>query len=131
MLGKDFGHLTHGRVVTSHASQGMTVDHVLIAMGEESNPAINREQFYVSVSRGRKQATVFTDVPAETLRSAIQRGDERMTATELMAGTPEATPAARGPRIHSSKAMRPSRNAMGGCAWYTKRLYRNRPVKGS
>ena len=59
MVGKEFGHLAHGYVTTSHASQGKTVDRVLIAMGSESRPAINAEQFYVSVSRGRDQATVY------------------------------------------------------------------------
>ena len=54
IVAKDFGHLTHGYVNTSHASQGKTVDRVLIAMGSESLPAINAEQFYVSVSRGRE-----------------------------------------------------------------------------
>ena len=46
-VGKDFGFLTHGYVATSHASQGKTVDRVLIAMGSESLPAINADQFYV------------------------------------------------------------------------------------
>ena len=47
---KDYGGLTHGYVVTSHASQGKTVDVSLIALGSESLAAANREQFYVSVS---------------------------------------------------------------------------------
>lgn len=84
-LAKDFGHLTHGYVSTSHASQGRTVDRVLIAMGHESTPAISAEQFYVSVSRGREQATVYTGLSAATLRDAIQRTDARKSATELMA----------------------------------------------
>jgi len=84
----DFGHLSHGYVATSHASQGKTVDRVLIAMGHESLPAISAEQFYVSVSRGRDQATIFTGVAPAVLREAIQRGDARKSATELM-GTKE------------------------------------------
>jgi ATP-dependent exoDNAse (exonuclease V) alpha subunit len=84
VLAKDFGHITHGRVVTSHASQGMTVDRVLVAMGQQSLPAVSREQFYVSVSRARQKATVFTNIAREQFREAIQRGDDRMTATEFM-----------------------------------------------
>ena len=34
VIAKDFGHLTHNYVTTSHASQGKTVDRVLISMGE-------------------------------------------------------------------------------------------------
>lgn len=95
-LAKDFRHLTHGLAVTSHASQGKTVDRVLIAMGHESKPVISREQFYVSVSRARQQATVFTDLSPVALRDVIQRGDARISATELMgqasASPPEAMP---------------------------------------
>jgi len=51
VLPKDFGHVAHGYVATSHASQGKTVDRVLIAQGAESFAASSREQFYVSVRR--------------------------------------------------------------------------------
>jgi conjugative relaxase-like TrwC/TraI family protein len=92
-LAADYGHLTHGLVVTSHASQGATVDRVLIAMGHESRPAITAEQFYVSVSRGKRKAEIFTDLSPALLREAIQRGDQRMSATELMAERKPETPA--------------------------------------
>ena len=84
VVGQDYGHFTHGYVSTSHASQGKTVDRVLIAMGGESLPAINSEQFYVSVSRGRERATIFTDLAPATLRDAIRRSDPRQSATELL-----------------------------------------------
>lgn len=80
----DFGHLTHGYVTTSHASQGRTVDRVLIAMGSESLPAINRQQFYVSVSRGRESARIYSEVSPATLRDAVQRADDRKSAMELL-----------------------------------------------
>jgi hypothetical protein len=86
-LGSDYGHIDHGYVSTSHASQGKTVDRVLIAMGRESIPAMSAEQFYVSVSRGRELAKVYSDMDAADLREAIQRTDTRKSATELM--TPE------------------------------------------
>jgi hypothetical protein len=84
VVGKDYGHIDHGYVTTSHASQGKTVDRVLIAMGSESVPAINAEQFYVSVSRGRERATIYSDLPGEELRAAIQKADPRKSATELV-----------------------------------------------
>ena len=80
-----FGHLAHGYVVTSHASQGKTVDRVLIAQSSESFRASNREQFYVSASRARYSATVYTDDKVR-LRRAIERSDPRFTATELLGG---------------------------------------------
>jgi hypothetical protein len=88
VIGPDFKHMTHGYVTTSHASQGKTVDRVLIAMGHESKPAINAEQFYVSVSRGRERATICTGLSPNTLRHAIQREDNRKSATELMGRKP-------------------------------------------
>jgi conjugative relaxase-like TrwC/TraI family protein len=84
VLGKGFGFLDHSYVSTSHAAQGKTVDRVLIAMGSESMPAINAEQFYVSASRGRESARIYTDLSSEKLREQIQRSDTRKSATELM-----------------------------------------------
>lgn len=83
-VSKDFGHFTHGYCVTSHASQGRTVDRVLIGQSSESFAASSREQFYVSCSRARKEATVFTNDRAALL-DAVRRSDERLTATELVA----------------------------------------------
>lgn len=90
-VGKGYGHFRHGYVSTSIGGQGKTVDRVLIAMGGESLPAINAEQFYVSVSRGREKATVFTDLAPATLREAIRRSDPRLTATELLHDKPKQT----------------------------------------
>lgn len=84
-IGKDFGHLAHGYVVTSHASQGKTVDKVMIGQSSVSLPASGREQFYVSVSRAREQALIFTD-DKQALLESVQRGGERLTATELVRG---------------------------------------------
>ena len=82
VIGKDFGHIAHGYVVTSHASQGKTVDKVFIGQSHESLPASDRQQLYVSVSRGREQAVIFTDNKA-ALREAVARDRERLTATEV------------------------------------------------
>ena len=83
VVGKDFGHLAHGYCVTSHASQGKTVDRVLIAESTESLPAASRQQFYVSASRAKESVTVYTDDKA-ALREAVQRENVRMTATDLV-----------------------------------------------
>ncbi|MEP3480183.1 MAG: MobF family relaxase [Fuerstiella sp.] len=70
VLAKEFGHLAYGFVATSHASQGRTVDHVLIAESAESFPAASREQLYVSASRGRHSARIYTD-SKEELKAAV------------------------------------------------------------
>lgn len=84
-IGEDYGHLAHGYVVTSHASQGKTVKRVFIGQSSQSFPASSREQFYVSVSRGRKGVTVYTD-DKESLLDAVNHSDDRITATELVGG---------------------------------------------
>lgn len=82
-IGRDFGHLAHGYVVTSYASQGKTVKRVFIGQSSQSFPASSREQFYVSVSRGRKGVTIYTD-DKESLLDAVSHSDDRITATELV-----------------------------------------------
>jgi hypothetical protein len=84
---KEYGGLTHGYVVTSHASQGKTVDVSLIALGSESFAAANREQFYVSVSRGREAVRLYTDDKA-AMMDAVQGSAARLSATELMEVSP-------------------------------------------
>ena len=79
---KEYGHIAHGYCATSHASQGKTVDRVLVACGPESFGAANREQFYVSVSRGRVSATIYCEDKRELLE-AVSRSSARISATEL------------------------------------------------
>ena len=55
----DYRTFTHGYAVTSHAAQGKTVDEVLVVASSRSLPAINQEQFYVSISRGRERCQSF------------------------------------------------------------------------
>jgi len=57
-------------------------------MGSESLPAMNAEQFYVSVSRGRESAKVYSDLACDQLRDAIIRTDARKSATELIQPKP-------------------------------------------
>jgi conjugative relaxase-like TrwC/TraI family protein len=83
VIPKDYGGLTHGYVVTSHASQGKTVDIPLVALGSESFAAANREQLYVSLSRGREAVRLYTDDKAAML-DAVQSSSARLSATELM-----------------------------------------------
>ncbi len=81
-IAKDFGHVTQGYVVTSVTSQSKTVDKVFIGQSAQSYGAANKRQFYVSASRGREQAVVFTDSKEELLK-AVQRADEPLSAMEF------------------------------------------------
>lgn len=84
---RDYGHVAYGYCATSHASQGKTVDRVLIAQSAASFRAASKEQFYVSVSRGREAVRIFTD-DRRALREAVADSSARMSATELMEKKP-------------------------------------------
>jgi hypothetical protein len=66
--------LVRGYAVTSYASQGKTVDSVILA-DSSNRAATNAKQWYVSISRRRKHVTVLTPNKA-TLRMNIQRSGE-------------------------------------------------------
>jgi ATP-dependent exoDNAse (exonuclease V) alpha subunit len=55
-------HLDHGYAVTSHSSQGLTAERVLVHADTSVHPDLLNSRFaYVSISRASHQATVFTD----------------------------------------------------------------------
>jgi conjugative relaxase-like TrwC/TraI family protein len=87
VLPKNFGHIAHGYVDTSHAAQGKTVKRVFISEGSESLKAANRAQWYVSVSRGELGVRIYTD-DKEALKGAVQKNPERMSVSEMMRGNP-------------------------------------------
>jgi conjugative relaxase-like TrwC/TraI family protein len=72
---------TRGYAVTSYGSQGKTVDSVMLA-DATNRAATNAQQWYVSISRGRKKVTVFT-TDKEELRANIQQCGERALALDL------------------------------------------------
>jgi ATP-dependent exoDNAse (exonuclease V) alpha subunit len=92
---RNFPHLDHGYAVTSHASQGATVDRVLINIDTtRSRELVNRQQFYVSLSRARHDALIFTD-SREALPRAISHTAEKAIALDAVGGMklgPERSP---------------------------------------
>jgi ATP-dependent exoDNAse (exonuclease V) alpha subunit len=77
---------TRGYAVTSYGSQGKTVDTVLLADATNA-AATSANQWYVSISRGRKKVVVFTS-DKDGLRANIQRVGERELALDLKIDTP-------------------------------------------
>ena len=72
---------TRGYAVTSYASQGKTVDTVLLS-DSACRAAINQNEWYVAISRGRRKVMVFTEDKAE-LRANIRRSGDRELALSL------------------------------------------------
>jgi len=83
VIPQNYRTFTHGYAVTSHAAQGKTVDEVMLVASSRSLPAINQEQFYVSISRGRERCQIFTD-DSDLLRLHVTRSSARLAAVEAM-----------------------------------------------
>lgn len=67
-------HFDHGYAVTSHSSQGLTAERVLIHADTSVHPDLLSSRFgYVAVSRASHEATIFTD---DVSRLSQQLGTE-------------------------------------------------------
>jgi conjugative relaxase-like TrwC/TraI family protein len=81
---QQFRHIDHGYAVTSHSSQGLTVDRVLInADTQESLRLLNDRMAYVAVSRAREEALIYTD-STQNLREALNRGTNKEMALDAI-----------------------------------------------
>jgi ATP-dependent exoDNAse (exonuclease V) alpha subunit len=59
---KEHRHFDHGYAVTSHSSQGLTAERVLVNADTSVHPDLLNSRFgYVSISRASHDATLFTD----------------------------------------------------------------------
>ena len=81
---KKFRHLDYGYAVTSHSSQGLTFDRVLInADTRESVRLLNDRMAYVAISRARDDARIYTD-STQNLSEALNHGIDKTTAVEAV-----------------------------------------------
>ena len=81
ILGKNFREFLPGYAVTSYGSQGKTVDHVLFS-DSTIKAATNAQQWYVTISRGRRGIRIFTPDKIQ-LRENLVRSGHRPLAMEL------------------------------------------------
>ena len=104
-------HIDYGYASTSHASQGATVDRVIVNIDtERSSRLVNRRQFYVSLSRARHDARIYTD-NTETLTRAVAREQVKPTALEnLSEAQRRSLPRFRPIDIDDSFGARPKRS---------------------
>jgi ATP-dependent exoDNAse (exonuclease V) alpha subunit len=80
-----------GYAVTSYGSQGKTVDAVLFA-DAANQAATSAQQWYVTISRGRKRVVVITS-NKEALRASITQLGSRDLAMDLSSGAAGVTQA--------------------------------------
>ncbi|HEX4209197.1 MAG TPA: AAA family ATPase, partial [Candidatus Binataceae bacterium] len=82
-----FRHVDYGYASTSHAAQGATVDRVIVNIDSmRSAQLVNRKQFYVSISRARHDAKIYTD-DLQALLRAIAREPRKAVALETVKAT--------------------------------------------
>jgi ATP-dependent exoDNAse (exonuclease V) alpha subunit len=80
---REHPHVDYGYAVTSHSSQGATADRVLVHVDTEQphDQLINSRLAYVSVSRGRHDAQIYTN-DAEKLCEELSRDVSKQSALE-------------------------------------------------
>jgi conjugative relaxase-like TrwC/TraI family protein len=83
MLDKNFRQFVRGYAITSYASQGKSVDQVLFS-DSAAKAATNQQQWYVTISRGKKGIHIFTS-DKEQLRENITRSGDRLSVLDLLA----------------------------------------------
>ena len=87
VLDREFREFLPGYAVTSYGSQGKTVDYVLFS-DSTIKAATSAQQWYVTISRGRRGILIFTP-DKEQLRENVTRSGHRPLALEL---APRASP---------------------------------------
>ena len=87
VLDREFREFLPGYAVTSYGSQGKTVDYVLFS-DSTIKAATSAQQWYVTISRGRRGIRIFTP-DKEQLRENVTRSGHRPLALEL---APRASP---------------------------------------
>jgi len=80
---REVRHIDHGYAVTSHSSQGLTSERVLVNMDTEAHPGLINGRFaYVSVSRASHDAQVFTN-DAANLSAKLSNDVSKASAIEF------------------------------------------------
>jgi ATP-dependent exoDNAse (exonuclease V) alpha subunit len=84
-------HFDHGYAVTSHSSQGLTTDRVLVNMDTTVHPELINTRFaYVSVSRASQDARIYTN-DAGTLGERLSTDVTKTSAIDLQRAPVEQT----------------------------------------
>ncbi len=71
----------HGYCLTVHAAHGQTCEHVLVEADTHSLTA-NESRYYVSISRARSEATIYTDYKA-MVPDSLSREDQKSAALDV------------------------------------------------
>jgi ATP-dependent exoDNAse (exonuclease V) alpha subunit len=80
---REMRHIDHGYAVTSHSSQGLTAERVLVNMDTDVHPELINGRFaYVSVSRASHDAQIYTN-NAATLGESLSHEVNKASAIDF------------------------------------------------
>ena len=79
---RDLVHVDQGVTVTSYSSQSKGPDQMLCSAPVRAFGAVDRKQFYVTMSRARRSMHLYSD-SIDGLREPVCRTGERLSAVEL------------------------------------------------
>jgi hypothetical protein len=85
---KDMRHFDHGYAVTSHSSQGITAERVLVNMDTKAHPELINTRFaYVAVSRASHDAQIYTN-DASALGQRLSHDVTKTSAVDFRQSIP-------------------------------------------
>jgi ATP-dependent exoDNAse (exonuclease V) alpha subunit len=127
LLDASFREFLPGYAVTSYGSQGKTVDYVLFS-DSTIKAATNAQQWYVTISRGRRGIRIFTP-DKQQLRENVTRSGHRPLALELAAGFAPGRGIRLWDRLHGYLQRFGRRAADNLCRLKLSRRYRHQPIE--
>ncbi len=80
-------HIRHGYVQTAHAAQGRTAERVMIHAESKATNLVDQKMMYVSISRAKTSASVYTDDRAKLVSGIMERAGEKQMALGNSAST--------------------------------------------
>jgi conjugative relaxase-like TrwC/TraI family protein len=127
VLDASFREFLPGYAVTSYGSQGKTVDYVLFS-DSTIKAATNAQQWYVTISRGRRGIRIFTP-DKQQLRENVTRSGHRPLALELAAGFTPRRGVRLWDRLHGYLLRFGRRAADNFCRLKLSRRHRHHPIE--
>ncbi|MHC1767526.1 MAG: MobF family relaxase [Verrucomicrobiia bacterium] len=127
VLDAGFREFLPGYAVTSYGSQGKTVDYVLFS-DSTIKAATNAQQWYVTISRGRRGIRIFTP-DKQQLRENVTRSGHRPLALDLAAGFAPSRGIGLWDRLHGYLLRFGRRAADNFCRLKLSRRDRHQPIE--
>lgn len=101
---RKYNQLDYGYAMTNHKAQGMTVDNVMLNIDNKQRVLNSRNSYYVGISRGRYNLTLYTDDKNRLARS-VSKFQVKLTSDDFSfppSGSPSGSSGPSSPQSPSS-----------------------------